>query len=414
MFKLLNKIFVLSLFCISINEIQAQTLSKEDVQKALNYLNCKAILLANQLSETPGVTAKFQEKCDCESNITFDKIKGAIASSEDKTLELSKKINSIVNQKEISNITKDELVVLLTDHIFRDKDNYLEIYDFANKNEPGRENKINDLKSELKKKFEEPGFFSNANKPSKESEEITSNATKNEQTAESGWFSGFSSQMIVISLLLSFIVSLIFFLVSHRRLINLVSKIDKQRNCETTNPAKNDNGSNEEFIQLQKKIETEFDKKIDKLQSDLKNDIKELEINFEKSFETIKKSEPNPVISPLSPPKDTNRTTFYLSMPEGERTFSNQTKHSKLESGRSIYEAIEINSTKAKFRICNNQDSINRALNNLDKCIKTVCDELNPPDGATKIITVADGDGIIELQNDKWIVITKAKIRYES
>ena len=101
-------------------------------------------------------------------------------------------------------------------------------------------------------------------------------------------------------------------------------------------------------------------------------------------------------------------------MPEGERTFSNQTKHSKLESGRSIYEAIEINSTKAKFSICNNQDSINRALNNLDKCIKTVCDELNPPDGATKIITDADGDGIIELQNDKWIVITKAKIRYES
>ena len=404
MFKLLNKIFILSLFCISINEIQAQTLSKEYVQRAVDYLNCKSVLLANQQSATSGVTAEFEKKCNCESNITYDKIKGAIASSEDKTLGLSKEINSIVNQKDILSKTKDELILLLTESIFNDSSKYKVIYKFAHK--PGRDNDIDKLKNDLKKKFEEPDFFSNANKPSKESKENTSNATKNEQTAESGWFSGFSSQMIVISLLFSFIISLIVFLISRSELNKLNeqldSEIDKRRNREKNNPAKNDKGTNDEFTKLQKTLENVFDVKIAQLQSDLeslKNEIRELK---------------NKTNSPSNGVRDkisfSESKKFYLSNPIKEGIFDANSEHLIMRAGESMYEAIEIGINKFEFVICNS--SINRALSNSVRYIKPVCEELNEQGNASRIITVTPG--IIELQNDKWIVITKAKIRYES
>ena len=404
MFKLLNKIFILSLFCISINEIQAQTLSKEYVQRAVDYLNCKSVLLANQQSATSGVTAEFEKNCNCESNITYDKIKGAIASSEDKTLGLSKEINSIVNQKDILSKTKDELILLLTESIFNDSSKYKVIYKFAHK--PGRDNDIDKLKNDLKKKFEEPDFFSNANKPSKESKENTSNATKNEQTAESGWFSGFSSQMIVISLLFSFIISLIVFLISRSELNKLNeqldSEIDKRRNREKNNPAKNDKGTNDEFTKLQKTLENVFDVKIAQLQSDLeslKNEIRELK---------------NKTNSPSNGVRDkisfSESKKFYLSNPIKEGIFDANSEHLIMRAGESMYEAIEIGINKFEFVICNS--SINRALSNSVRYIKPVCEELNEQGNASRIITVTPG--IIELQNDKWIVITKAKIRYES
>jgi hypothetical protein len=411
MFKLFNKIFVLSLFCISINEIQAQSLSKEDVRKAINYFNCK--LVETSLIKEEKSFTSFKEKCNCSNNPSFETIINSIDENITITLELSKEINEIT--KESIKDTAD-LIKRLTVTIFEENTKYQKVVKFAKDNS----SVLPKIKTDLLTTYRQPSFFnySPLSIESKGDGTITENTTKNEQTAESGWFSGFSSQMIVISLLLSFIVSLIFFLIGRNQLNKfdeqLDSEINKRRDLEknNNNPVKNDKGTNDEFTILKKEIE-KFDEKLAQLKSDLKNYIKELKINFEKSNEFIKTTEPNPVISPLSPPKDTNRTTFYLSMPEGEKTFSNQTKHSKFESGRSIYEAIEINSTKAKFRICNNQESINRAINNLDDCIKPVCDELNPPDGATKIITVTDGDGIIELQDNKWVVITKAKIRYE-
>jgi len=411
MLKVLNCFFILSFFYISIDKIQAQTLTREDVKKAINYFNCK--LVEGSLNKEEESLNAFKSKCDCNKYPSFENIINSIDKNFTATVDLSKEIDNITNMEEIKDTA--ELIKLLTESIFSEKIKYKKIVKFSNDNSA----QLSKIKADLLRTFQDPSFFSDSpiRVEINENKTANENETKNEQTAESGWFSGFSSQMIVISLLFSFIVSLIFFIISRIQLNNLnqqlseINKIiDREKN---NNHVKNDEGTNDEYTKLLKQLEPVFNKKIVQLQSDLKNDIKELKINFEKSFETIKKSEPNPVISQFSPPKDTNRTTFYLTMPEGEKTFSNQTKHLKLESGRSIYEAIEINSTKAKFRICNNQDSINRALNNLDKCIKTVCDELNPPDGATKIITDINGEGIIELQNDKWVVITKARIRYE-
>ena len=405
MIKVLKSIFLLSLFFISISGIQAQTLSKEEVQRAVDYLNCKSVLLANQQSATSGVTAEFEKNCNCESNITFDKIKGAIASSEDKTLELSKEINSIVNQKDISSKTKDELILLLTEGIFNDSSKYKVIYEFAHK--PGRESNIEALKSDLKKKFDEPDFFSNANKPSKESEEITSNATKNEQTAESGWFSGFSSQMIVISLLLSFIISLFFFLIILSQLKNqkkqLVSEMEKRKVPQNNNHVKNDKGTNDEYTKLQKQLEAVFNEKIVQLQSELKylkNEIDELKNKLQTPKLEIKETK-----TTLEPKK------FYLSNPLGEGILDNDSKHTTMRAGESIFEAIEIGTNRAEFNVCNNNSSMNRALSNSVRYIKPVCEELNEQGNAPRIHTVAPG--VIELQGNKWIVITKAKIRYE-
>ena len=82
-----------------------------------------------------------------------------------------------------------------------------------------------------------------------------------------------------------------------------------------------------------------------------------------------------------------------------------------MRAGESIFEAIEIGTNRAEFNVCNNNSSINRALSNSLRYIKPVCEEMNEQGNASRIITVRPG--IIELQNDKWVVITKARIRYE-
>ena len=406
---------VISLFLFFIvNVVNGQSLSKDDLTKAVNYLNCKSILLSLNRSETAGVEAEFTSKCICDDFPTAQIIKDAIRPTETKTVELFEEINSIIEKEKIKDSTA--LIKLISEDIFNSKEKYAKIYAFASSKTPY----IEKIKTELISKFREPNFFSNTPSPIINKDENPSTGTENIKIEESGWLSGFSSQMIVISLLFSFIISLIFFLIIRKKLKNSNNGLKSDLKHEQLEKPYNETGKNEkqkqdDIAHISKNIEPLIDNKLDSITKEirsLRNDLDQLKNNSDKLIETKKTTEPNPGNPPLSSPRDTIRTIFYLAMPESERTFSDQTKHSKLESGRSIFEAIEINSNLAEYSICKDSDSITRAFNNLDKYIKPVCDELNSPGTSSRIIT--EKPGKIELQNNKWVVKSKAQIRYGS
>ena len=105
--------------------------------------------------------------------------------------------------------------------------------------------------------------------------------------------------------------------------------------------------------------------------------------------------------------------TFYLSTPNADGSFNNSSANASYKEGASIYKFQNIKDNRAKFVIDEHDASVRLALAYPDKNIDPVCDASNAFDPkARKIYT--EENGIAELIGDRWKVITKARIRYES
>lgn len=118
------------------------------------------------------------------------------------------------------------------------------------------------------------------------------------------------------------------------------------------------------------------------------------------------------VVATLAPEKQVH--TFYLSTPNSDGSFNDSSANPTYKEGASIYKFQNFKDSQAKFKIDENDASVKLALAYPDKNIDPVCDAQNAFDPrARRIYTVENG--IAELSSDnKWKVITKAKIRYES
>lgn len=104
---------------------------------------------------------------------------------------------------------------------------------------------------------------------------------------------------------------------------------------------------------------------------------------------------------------------FFLSTPNSDGSFNNSSANTTYKEGASIYKFMNTKEKRAKFWIDERDASIKLALAYPDKNIDPVCDAMNAFDPrARKIYTQVPGDA--ELVGDKWMVVTKAKIRYES
>ncbi len=163
--------------------------------------------------------------------------------------------------------------------------------------------------------------------------------------------------------------------------------------------------------------------------SRLRQEIKALAIKFESaripmevvgSAPTTKPLPPQPqrpipvptATAPSEPEKAVHN--FYLSTPNSDGSFNNSSANSSYKEGASIYKFQNFKDNRAKFKIDEHDASVKLALAYPDKNIDPVCDAQNAFDPrARRIFTVEPG--IAELSGDnKWKVITKAKIRYES
>ncbi|MPR33299.1 hypothetical protein [Salmonirosea aquatica] len=116
---------------------------------------------------------------------------------------------------------------------------------------------------------------------------------------------------------------------------------------------------------------------------------------------------------PPTPEPEKTSHVFFLSTPNSDGSFNNSSANFSYKEGASIYKFQNFKDNKATFRIDEREASVKLALSYPDKNIDPVCDALNAFDPrARKIFTVEPG--IAELTGDKWRVITKARIRYES
>ena len=261
--KLALNLIITFLLFFNGNDLNGQEILKVDFGKAVNYLNCKSIMLALKHSPTDSVTAKFKSKCNCDEFPAAQLIKASIPESESKTVALSNEINSIIEKENIKDTTA--LIKLLTEDIFVKKEKYAKIYAFATDSK--KVNDINLLKKDLKYKFRDPNFFSIANTISVlEEGPPTIIANKDEIIInKSGWFVGISSQMIVVSIFFSLIFVLIFFIISKRLIRKLEDKLEEikskpqsvkeQANGLTSNQATRSNNDSEE---IQKRIKEDI------------------------------------------------------------------------------------------------------------------------------------------------------------
>ena len=134
-----------------------------------------------------------------------------------------------------------------------------------------------------------------------------------------------------------------------------------------------------------------------------KEKMDSLDLNLdEKSIEPVV-----PIAAP--PPVE----IAYLSLPMNEMIFNNASKSLVAMVGQSFYEfTINAEGTTATFKFWNNPDAVKHAIDKPHSHIEPACEPQNARDSyATKITTVEVGHA--ELQDNKWIVTSKAKIRYE-
>ncbi|SFW83340.1 hypothetical protein [Chitinophaga sancti] len=130
---------------------------------------------------------------------------------------------------------------------------------------------------------------------------------------------------------------------------------------------------------------------------------------------------PTPPVSPAQkapvqekqPVAEAKKEFFFLSTPNSNGTFNVSSASASYREGATIYRFVKDSFNKASFCIDEREASIKLALQYPDKSIDPVCDALNAYNAkATKIVTQKPGTA--ELQGDKWVLMTKAKITYES
>lgn len=119
---------------------------------------------------------------------------------------------------------------------------------------------------------------------------------------------------------------------------------------------------------------------------------------------------PAPVPQPETPKPP---SVFFLSTPNSDGSFNNSSANVSFREGASIYKFQNTKDNRAQFKIDERDASVKLALSYPDKNIDPVCDALNAFDPRARKIST-DEPGLAELTGDKWRVITKARIRYES
>lgn len=159
---------------------------------------------------------------------------------------------------------------------------------------------------------------------------------------------------------------------------------------------------------LFKKIDTlkkEFDHKI----SDLSDAITLLETKDSSNVFTNELSYPK--IMPQKKESQTELNIYYAPRPNKDGEFL-ETSLSKTNKDSKYYVITLVDERHAEFTFLSSEDTVLEATNSPERYIDPACNAMNQLNQhAKKIIT--DSPGKVIKKGDKWIVETKAKIRYE-
>lgn len=242
----------------------------------------------------------------------------------------------------------------------------------------------------------------------------TTNET-NISTVNESWVNGITSQMIIVSVFFSILILLVVVLIllNPERLYNLlISKIlESQRLKQLINQQlgnSNFNKPKDKNIHFERELEG-LQKRINDLEGDIKRQNERIN--------ELQSGRPAQILPSSNQNKEESRQEekleiFYLSTPNSDGSFNESSASTSYREGASIYKLFKTAETKAIFEIDNRESSIKLAIQYPDRNIDPVCEAesaFNPK--SNKIITTQQGT--VELQNGKWIVNKKAKIKYE-
>ncbi len=225
-------------------------------------------------------------------------------------------------------------------------------------------------------------------------------------SSSKSWFDGITFQIDIFSILISFLLSLIFF-------FTLIAKQIAS------------NFSNQKAT-LQQLIDGHIKPKQDELQShsqtisQLQDKIQELESKFKEiQYSSSKVIAPaqnfSDYISSSSgslPSSVQQEEVFYLSTPNSDGSFNRSSASPEYREGASVYRFMKTSYNRATFQVDEHEGAIRLALSYHYKALEPVCEAENAfRRDARSVKTISQGEA--ELQGEKWVVTRKAKIRYE-
>lgn len=389
--------------------------TKESYEKAVDLLNYQSVYYSlSVLSPTSGVTAKFKTDCNCENNPAFEKIKSSIPETELKTIEISNEIQELKSQ-DISAFDQSRALDFLLNASFNES---TILKDFRNQLE--QKGKLSDYKANLTQQLE--GILQEniqANTSSKnESESMLSalesriqiiEQNQNVKEEKPGIFGGFSDYLVLLAIVLGIsglslalrkrdnYEELLHRILENRRLKDM---IHSQSNS-TSSGMRHNNSTSSEIRDMQGRIR-DLESQINRLNNDIEK------IKQPKSTYPISPSTSNQEVRQPEPKTE----ILFLSTPNSDGSFNESSASNTYKDGASIYRLMKTGSANAKFQIDEKETSTKLALQYPDKNIDPVCDAenaFNPR--ANRISTIKMGEA--ELQNGKWIINSKAVIRYE-
>lgn len=387
--------------------------SKESYEKAVDILNYQSVFYSlSVLSPTSGVTANFKTNCNCENNPAFEKIKSSIPATESKTIEISNEIQELKSQ-DISAFDQSRALDFLLNASFNAS---TILKDFKSQLE--QKGKLSDYTGNIKLKLE--GVLQEnipvSNSSQKESDNKLSDfndriraleTSQNPPREKSGLLGGFSDYLVLLAISLGILglflalrkkdnyEELLHRILESRRLKDMINS----QNNSTSIGMRHSNSTSSEIRDMQGRIR-DLEAQINKLNNQIQTLTESNPI----------KSAPLPYQEIRSP--EPKSETLFLSTPNSDGSFNESSASNTYKDGASIYRLIKTGSVNAKFQIDEKETSIKLALQYPDKNIDPVCDAenaFNPR--ANRISTIKMGEA--ELQNGKWIINSKAVIRYE-
>lgn len=388
--------------------------TKESYEQAVDILNYQSVYYSlSVLSPTSGVTAKFKTNCNCENNPAFEKIKSSIPETEPKTIEISNEIQELKNQ-DISAFDQSRALDFLLNASFNES---TILKDFRSQLEQKR--KLSDYTENIKQKLGavlQEGIPVNTtsqkesdNKLSDFDDRIRALETSpNPPSEKSGLLGGLRDYLVLLAIILGILglflalrkkdnyEELLPRILESRRLKDMLQSHNNSRQSPQSN-----NYNSSEIRDMQGRIR-DLESQINRLNNDIEK-LKQAKSTYPSSPSTsnqeIRQTEPRTEI-------------LFLSTPNSDGSFNESSASNTYKDGASIYRLMKTGSVNAKFQIDEKETSIKLALQYPDKNIDPVCDAenaFNPR--ANRISTIKMGEA--ELQNGKWIINSKAIIRYE-
>ncbi|MFW5871852.1 MAG: hypothetical protein ACOCUT_01975 [bacterium] len=411
----MKKNILLLVLAVMLFEPSFGQVSKESYEKAVDMLNYQSVYYSlSVLSPTSGVTAKFKTNCNCENNPAFEKIKSSIPATEPKTLEISNEIQELKSQ-DISAFDQSRALDFLLNASFS-KSTILK--DFKSQLE--QKEKLTDFTANIGQKLEsllQESIQANTSNQ-KETENNLSNIEQRVQALESqpkppkersGFLGSFSDYLVLLAIVLGVFglflslrkrdnyEELLFRILESRRLKDMIHS----QNNSTSSGMRHNNSNSSEIRDMQGRIR-DLESQINRLNNDIEK-LKQPKSTYPSSpsasNQEVRQSEPKTEI-------------LFLSTPNSDGSFNESSASNTYKEGASIYRLMKTGNSNANFQIDEKETSIKLALQYPDKNIDPVCDAenaFNPR--ANRISTIKMGEA--ELQNGKWIINSKAVIRYE-